>query len=52
MNNCISVSQTNYIPEVIYINLSNLEQNVMLESFFYIYSIVDVLNSLNNHVVA
>ena len=30
MNNCISVSQSNYTLEVIFVNLSNLEQNIML----------------------
>ena len=38
------------ILEVIYINLSNFEQNV--RKFSCAYKIVDVWNSLNNHVVA
>ena len=51
MNNCIFVSQTNYTRGN-FINLLNLEQNVMLESFFCANRIVDVWNSFNNHVIA
>ena len=51
MNDCVSVSQTNYTGSNLY-KLVKFRAKRDVRKFFYAYRIVDVWNSLNNHVVA
>ena len=47
MNNCISLSQTNYTRDNIY-KLDKFRAKLDVRKFFYTYRIVDVWDSLNN----
>ena len=51
MNNCISLSHTNYTRGKIY-KLDKFRTKLDVRNFFYAYRNVDVWNSLNNWVVA
>ena len=51
MNNCISLSHTNYTRSNIY-KLDKFRAKLDVRKFFYAYRIVNVWNSLNNRVVA
>ena len=51
MNNCISLSHTNYTRGNIY-KLEKFRTKLDVRKFFYAYRIVNVWNSLNNRVIA
>ena len=51
MNNCISLSQTNYTRGNIH-KIDKFRAKLDIRKFVYAYRIVDIWNSLSNRVVA